>query len=48
MVDNHAVYGKWQLEGLQSGAAGVFRWFRDEIAALEKDVAKRARTSTTG
>jgi sugar (pentulose or hexulose) kinase len=37
MVDNHAVYGKWQLEGLQSGAAGVFRWFRDEIAALEKE-----------
>jgi xylulokinase len=36
MVDNHAVYGKWQLEGLQAGAAGVFRWFRDEIAALEK------------
>ena len=39
MVDNHAVYGKWQLEGLQSGAAGVFRWFRDEIAALEKEKA---------
>jgi xylulokinase len=41
MVDNHAVYGKWQLEGLQSGAAGVFRWFRDEIAALEKETAAR-------
>ncbi len=41
MVDNHAVYGKWQLEGLQSGAAGVFRWFRDEVAALEKETAAR-------
>ena len=39
MVDNHAVYGKWQLEGLQAGAAGVFRWFRDEIAAMEKEAA---------
>jgi xylulokinase len=39
MVDNHAVYGKWQLEGLQAGAAGVFRWFRDEVAALEKESA---------
>ena len=41
MVDNHAVYGKWQLEGLQAGAAGVFRWFRDEVAALEKETAGR-------
>jgi len=41
MVDNHAVYGKWQLEGLQSGAAGVFRWFRDEVAALEKETAAK-------
>lgn len=42
MVDNHAVYGKWQLEGLQAGAAGVFRWFRDEIAAAEKAAAAAA------
>jgi xylulokinase len=41
MVDNHSVYGKWQLEGLQAGAAGVFRWFRDEIAAMEKEAACR-------
>ena len=41
MVDNHAVYGKWQLEGLQAGAAGVFRWFRDEIGGLEKEAACR-------
>ena len=36
IVTNHAIYGKWQLEGYQAGAAGVFRWFRDEIASLEK------------
>jgi xylulokinase len=42
MVTNHAIHGKWQLEGLQAGAAGVFRWFRDEIATLEKrDAASR-------
>jgi xylulokinase len=41
MIVNHAVYGKWQLEGYQAGAAGVFRWFRDEMAALEKENASR-------
>jgi xylulokinase len=39
MVTNHAIQGKWQLEGLQAGAAGVFRWFRDEVATLEKETA---------
>ncbi len=42
MVTNSAVHGNWQLEGLQNGAAGVFRWFRDEIAALEKKEAEQA------
>jgi len=37
--NSHAVYGKWQLEGYQAGAASVFRWFRDEIATLEKSFA---------
>jgi len=37
MVVNHSIYGKWQIEGHQAGAAGVFRWFRDEIASLEKE-----------
>ena len=36
MVTNSAVHGSWQMEGLQNGAGGVLRWFRDEIAALEK------------
>ncbi len=39
-VGSHAIYGKWQFEGYQIGAAGVFRWFRDEVAALEKQEAK--------
>ncbi len=36
MVVNHSIYGKWQIEGHQAGAAGVFRWFRDEVTRLEK------------
>ena len=36
MVTSHAISGLWTFEGLQNAAAGVFRWFRDEIAALEK------------
>lgn len=39
MVVNHAIYGKWQLEGHQAGAAGVYRWFRDEIGRYEKYIA---------
>ena len=35
MITNHAITGKWQMEGLQNGAAGVFRWFRDEIALFD-------------
>jgi xylulokinase len=37
IISNHAVNGKWQFEGLQNGSAGIFRWFRDEIAAQERD-----------
>lgn len=37
MVTSHAIRGMWTFEGLQNAAAGAFRWFRDEIAALEKD-----------
>jgi len=39
MITNHAIPGKWQMEGLQNGAAGVFRWFRDEIALFDKSTA---------
>jgi xylulokinase len=34
-VTNHAIENKWLLEGYQAGAAGVYRWFRDEITQLE-------------
>jgi len=38
MITNHAINGKWQMEGLQNGAAGVFRWFRDEIVLFSSAV----------
>ncbi|MEI6101883.1 MAG: FGGY-family carbohydrate kinase, partial [Eubacteriales bacterium] len=37
MITNSAAGGAWQMEGLQNGAGGVLRWFRDEVAALEKE-----------
>ncbi|MCL5072636.1 MAG: FGGY family carbohydrate kinase [Actinobacteria bacterium] len=40
IICNHALHGYWQFEGLQNGAAGVYRWFRDEVAALEKERAQ--------
>ncbi len=44
IICNHALHGYWQFEGLQNGAAGVYRWFRDEIAAFEKEQAKQSGT----
>jgi len=44
IICNHALHGFWQFEGLQNGAAGVFRWFRDEVAALEKFQAEQNGT----
>lgn len=35
-VTCHAMPNAYQFEGYQTGAASVFRWFRDEIAAQEK------------
>jgi sugar (pentulose or hexulose) kinase len=45
MVVNHSIYGKWQVEGHQAGAAGVFRWFRDEFTALEKQQAYDSKSN---
>ena len=45
IICNHALHGYWQFEGLQNGAAGVYRWFRDEIAALEKEEAIKNGTN---
>jgi len=36
MVTCHSIHGNWLLEAHQAAAAGVYRWFRDEIAGLEK------------
>jgi xylulokinase len=33
MVTDHPTHGCYLLEGYQAAAAGVYRWFRDEIAA---------------
>ncbi|MBI9106094.1 MAG: hypothetical protein JEZ04_05065 [Spirochaetales bacterium] len=41
-VTNHPCYGDWMLEGYQPAAAGVFRWFRDEIARLESVNAEKS------
>jgi xylulokinase len=41
MIVNHPIDGCFELEGWQKGAAGVFRWFRDEIATHEVFEAKR-------
>lgn len=39
-VTSHAMPGCYQFEGYQAGAASVFRWYRDEIAAQENHTAK--------
>ena len=36
LITNHTMQQHWLLEAYQAAAAGVYRWFRDEIAALEK------------
>jgi xylulokinase len=36
MVTSHSIKGNWLLEAHQAAAGGVYRWFRDEVAALEK------------
>jgi xylulokinase len=43
MFTNHTISGKWQLEGYQAGAAGVYRWFRDEMAKLQKAYAHETK-----
>jgi xylulokinase len=41
MVANHAIDGKWEYEGLQKASAGIFRWFRDEVATLDNYLAEQ-------
>lgn len=40
-VTSHAIPHAYQFEGYQTGAASVFRWFRDELAEKEKIEAAR-------
>lgn len=35
MVTNHAMPGKWEIEGLSNAAASSYRWFRDVVGTLE-------------
>ncbi|MCC8181284.1 MAG: hypothetical protein LIP23_10315, partial [Planctomycetes bacterium] len=34
-VLNHSIEGRFQLEGYQAGAAGVFTWFTEQVTRLE-------------
>ena len=44
MIVDHAIHGCWELEGWQKGGAGIYRWFRDNIATLEKQNAEKDGT----
>lgn len=35
MITNHAVPGRWEVEGLSNAAASSYRWFRDVIGTRE-------------
>ena len=37
MVTNHAVPGRWQVEGLSNAAASSLRWFRDVVGTRERE-----------
>ena len=40
MATSHPIFGCWLMEGYQAAAAGVYRWFRDEIGGMEKQEAE--------
>jgi xylulokinase len=40
MITNHAVPGKWEVEGLSNAAASSFRWFRDVVGTRELELEK--------
>jgi xylulokinase len=42
----HAYPGKWLLENTGGLAGGVFRWFRDELAATDSQEAEKLGTET--
>lgn len=36
MITNHAVPGRWEVEGLSNAAASSLRWFRDVVGTAER------------
>ena len=42
MMTEHPIVGKYMLEGYQPAGASALRWFRDEIARVEKQQAEQA------
>ncbi len=48
MVTNHAVPGKWEVEGLSNAAASSYRWFRDVFGSYEvKTAAEKGESAYT-
>lgn len=52
MVTNHAVQGRWEVEGLSNAAASSYRWFRDTLGVGDyehlNDLAARAVPGSKG
>ncbi|MBR5559342.1 MAG: hypothetical protein IKU72_03765 [Oscillospiraceae bacterium] len=40
----HIVSDKWQWEGMQKGSASIFKWFKNELAALETEQSRNNNT----
>ncbi len=45
MVTAHPVKGRWLLEGYQAAAASVYRWFKEQVGALEAREAEQGGSS---
>ncbi len=52
MVTNHAVPGRWEVEGLSNAAASSYRWFRDSMGVADYEelnaLAARAEPGSKG
>ena len=45
MVTAHPIKGRWLLEGYQAAAASVYRWFKEQLGALESREAEQGGSS---
>ncbi|MBI5016464.1 MAG: xylulose kinase [Deltaproteobacteria bacterium] len=45
MITNHVQPGMWEAEGLTNAAASSYRWFRDTIGTLEKELEAKGERS---